>query len=46
LASITQVPTPVKLTTGPVAEQAPAVEEESIENVTGFPEAPPVAVTV
>ena len=46
LASITQVPVPVKLTLAPLIEQAPEVEEVSIENVTGLPEPPPVAVCV
>ena len=36
----------MKLTTAPAMEQAPAVEEPSMVNVTGLPEAPPVAVTV
>ena len=36
----------MKLTVEPEIVQAPAVELVSIENVTGLPEAPPVAVTV
>jgi hypothetical protein len=45
LASIMQVPVPLKETTPPAIEQtAPA--ELSMVNVTGLPEAPPVAVTV
>jgi len=46
LASITQVPTPLKLTVAPLIEQAPEVEEELIENVTALPEPPPLALTV
>ena len=46
MASITQVPAPVKLTVAPLIEQAPEVEEEAIENVTALPEPPPVALTV
>jgi hypothetical protein len=42
---MTQVPTPVSETVGPVMEQAPAVEVPSMEKVTGFPESPPVAET-
>jgi hypothetical protein len=46
LASITQVPAPLKLTVAPLIEQAPEVDEEAIENVTALPEPPPVALTV
>ena len=46
LASMTQVPAPVKLTTTPAMEQAPAVEEASMLNVTGLPDVPPAARTV
>jgi hypothetical protein len=46
LASITQVPTPVKLTVVREIEQAPDVDEESMDKVTGLPEPPPVALTV
>jgi len=47
LASMTQVPTPVKVT-APVADtvQAPEVEEASAEKTTGLPDAPPVALAV
>ena len=45
-ASMTQAPTPVSETVGPVMEQAPDVEVPSMEKVTGFPESPPVAETV
>jgi hypothetical protein len=40
------MPVPVKLTLAPLIEQAPEVEEESMEKVTGFPEPPPVALTL
>jgi hypothetical protein len=45
LASITHVPAALKLTVVPLIEQAPAVDELSIEKVTGFPDPPPVALT-
>lgn len=47
LASMTQVPTPVKVT-APVADtvQAPEVEEASAEKTSGLPDAPPVALAV
>jgi hypothetical protein len=44
-ALITQVPTPVKLTTPAVTEQT-LVAVESMVKVTALPEPPPVAVTV
>jgi hypothetical protein len=46
LASITQVPAPLKLTVEDEIEQAPDVDEASIEKVTGLPDPPPVALTV
>ncbi len=46
LASMTQVPAPVKLTVDPLIEQAPELDEASMEKVTGLPEPPPVALTV
>ena len=46
-ASMSQVPAgPVKLTSPEASTEQPAVEEGSTENVTGFPEPPPMAVTV
>jgi hypothetical protein len=45
LASTTQVPAPVKLTVEDEMEQAPDVDEASIEKVIGWPELPPVALT-
>jgi hypothetical protein len=36
----------VKLTVAPLILQAPEVDEASMEKVTGFPEPPPVALTV
>jgi hypothetical protein len=43
---MTHVPAPVKWTVVPEIEQAPDVEEESMEKVTGFPDPPPVAPTL
>ena len=45
LASITQLPGAVKLTVSPVRLQTP-VEPEATERTTGFPDPPPVAVSV
>jgi hypothetical protein len=46
LASITQLPTPVKSTVPLVSAHAPASELESMLSTTGLPEPPPVAVGV
>ncbi len=47
LASITQVPAPVKVTTpAALIEHAPAVEVGSMVKTTGFPDPPPVAAGV
>ena len=46
LASMTQLPGWPKVTRDPEIEQAEFVEEGSMLNVTGFPEPPPVAVTL
>jgi len=45
LASITQVPTAVKVTRVPEIEHSEEVDE-SMAKVTGLPDAPPVADTV
>jgi hypothetical protein len=43
---MTHVPALAKVTVAPLIVQAPDVDEESMEKVTGFPEPPPVALTV
>ena len=45
LASITQVPIPMKETVEPLIEQT-ELAVASIVKMTGLPEAPPVAITV
>jgi len=40
------VPAAAKLTVAPLREHAPEIDEEPIEKVTGFPDPPPVALTV
>jgi hypothetical protein len=46
LASTVQVPGPANETVPPLIEHAPAVLAESMLNVTGLPDAPPVAAGV
>ena len=46
LASMTQLPGWPKVTRDPEIEQAELVEDGSMLKVTGFPEPPPVAVTL
>ena len=41
-----QLPAPVNDTVAPLIVHAPAVEPASMLNVTGLPEAQPIAVTV
>jgi hypothetical protein len=43
---MTHVPALAKVTVAPLIEQAPEVEEESMEKVTGWPDPPPVALTL
>ena len=45
MASMRQIPAPIKLMTEPEIEHT-ELDDESIEKVTGFPEAPPIAITV
>jgi hypothetical protein len=46
LASITHFPAPVNDTLAALIVHAPAALLESMLNVTAFPDAPPLAVTV